>query len=263
MGNNQGQWAVVTGASSGIGRAFAEEFAKDNINIYLAARDKKALLSVAKSLEEKYSVKAQVFAGDLSKQRTVKDMLRDMKSNKIDPTYLINNAGFGDYGEFTETKLDKELNMIDLNISSLTHLSKELSRSMKVAGSGYIVNVASTAAFQPGPYMAVYYATKAYVLHFSEAVNAELEGTGVSVTVLCPGPTKTNFAKAADATKNQVFKGGLPGPEDVAKYGYQAMMKRKPVVIHGFRNKVGAYFARVMPRKFVVNTVKRIQARSR
>ena len=263
MSSQAVQWAVVTGASTGIGRAFAEEFAKDNINIYLAARDKKVLLSVAKSLEEKYDLKTQVFAGDLSKQKTVEDMVRDIKSKEISPTYLINNAGFGGYGEFTETKLDKELNMIDLNISSLTYLTKELSRSMKTAGNGYIVNVASTAAFQPGPYMAVYYATKAYVLHFSEAVNAELEGAGVSVTALCPGPTKTNFAKAADATKNQLFKGGLPGPEDVAKYGYQAMMKRKPVAIHGFRNRVGAYFVRVMPRKFVVNTVKRIQTRSR
>jgi short-subunit dehydrogenase len=169
-------------------------------------------------------------------------------------THLINNAGFGDTGLFENTDWHKNQQMMDLNIDALTHLCHHFVPKMKKAGFGRILNVASTAAFQPGPTMAVYFATKSYVLHFSEAINCELKGTGVSVTALCPGATHTQFAKTAGFDDNGIFDASkkLPSAKEVAEYGYNALNQQKSVAIHGMKNYLLANTSRLFPRDMVV-----------
>ena len=250
-------WALVTGASSGIGKEFAHLFAEHGINTILAARNVNALESLSEELTRKYKTKNLVFAGDLSQQNIVIDLVSFVAKHKITPDYLINNAGFGDFGYFVDTSWNKEEHMIDLNIKTLTYLTKIYGIQMKERGRGKIVNVASGAAFQPGPLMAIYFATKAYVLHFSEAISAELEGTGVSVTALCPGPTESNFWKAAGKSSGiSAMPGKMPSSRVVAEFGYAAMERGDRVAIQGFRNRAGAFLVRFLPRNFVSNLIK-------
>ena len=250
-------WALVTGASSGIGKEFAHIFAQHGVNTILSSRNINALHSLAHDLTLKYKTKNLVFAGDLSQQNIVIDLVAFVAKHKITPDYLINNAGFGDFGYFVSTSWNKEEHMIDLNIKTLTYLTKIYATKMKERGSGKIVNVASGAAFQPGPLMAIYFATKAYVLHFSEAVAAELEGTGVTLTALCPGPTESNFWKAAGKSSGiSVMPGRMPSSRVVAEFGYAAMNRGDRVAIQGFRNKLAAFMVRFVPRNFVSNLIK-------
>ena len=173
--------------------------------------------------------------------------------------YLINNAGFGDYGLFYESDWDKQERMINLNMLALTQLTHLFLPDMLKRKSGKIMNVASTAAFQPGPLMSVYYASKAYVLFFSEAIANELEGTGVTVTALCPGPTKSGFQKAANVEHSKMLNAkSIPTSKKVAEYGYKAMMKGKHVAVHGFMNKELTFFSRRAPKKFILKTVRRM-----
>ncbi len=259
MSKNTEQWAIITGASGGIGRAFAEIFAKQGVNLYITARDKKALDSCAKDWTATYKIKVEVFAGDLSDQSAVQALIQKVEACNTSVDYLVNNAGFGEYGEFTETDPVREQQMILLNIAALTSLTKHFGSVMKMQGHGRIVNVASIAAFLSGPYMAVYYATKAYVLHYSEAVHEELQGSGVGVTVLCPGPTQTGFATAAHAENASIFKGTLPTAEEVAQYGYASMMAGKHIAVHGLRNKVLISTIRFTPRRLLTRMVARTQ----
>jgi short-subunit dehydrogenase len=174
--------------------------------------------------------------------------------------FLVNNAGFGFPGAFAETDLERELAMIQVNLTALTHLTKLFLRPMVERGRGRIMNVASTAAFQPGPLMAVYYATKAYVLSFSEALAEELSGTEVTVTALCPGPTATGFAAAADMANRRLFKVRTPMTSvEVARQGYRAMMRGKRVVITGTANKLLAQSVRISPRRLVTKIAKSLQ----
>jgi short-subunit dehydrogenase len=173
---------------------------------------------------------------------------------------LVNNAGFGLNGRFAETDLDRELAMIQVNIAALTHLTKLFLKPMVERGRGRILNVASTAAFQPGPLMAVYYASKAYVLSFSEAIAEELGGTGVTVTALCPGPTATGFAEAAEMTNSRLFKLKKPMTSmDVAKAGYRAMQRGKRIVVTGAMNKLLAQSVRISPRALVTKVTRTLQ----
>ncbi|MBP9670253.1 SDR family oxidoreductase [Candidatus Woesebacteria bacterium] len=254
-------WAIVTGASSGIGKEFAHIFAEHQVNLVIAARNENALISLADELTTKHKIKVLIYPTDLSIQSHVMDLVEFVGDNKITPEYLVNNAGFGDYGYFTETNWAKEEKMIDLNMKTLTYLTKIYAAEMKVRGSGKILNVASGAAFQPGPLMAIYFATKAYVLHFSEAIAEELSGTGVTVTALCPGPTESNFWHAA-GKKNAIsfVPGRIPSSRVVAEYGYEAMMRGKRVAIEGWRNRLLTFLVRFVPRNIVTKVIYRGQS---
>ncbi len=169
-----------------------------------------------------------------------------MQSKPID--YLVNNAGFGTHGPFAESDLQSQLAMLQVNVVALTHLTRLVLPGMLARGSGRILNVASTAAFLPGPYMAVYYASKAYVLWFSEALASETAGSGVTVTALCPGPTRTEFQKRAGIGEAPLFKGNLTSSVEVARIGYDAMMRGRSSVVAGLANKLSAFAIRFMPR---------------
>lgn len=247
--------ALITGASQGIGEALAYEFAVAGIPLILTARNEQNLRSVAARIAESYGIDVHVFACDLSEPDGVDQLTTWLKKSKLSVAYLVNNAGFGWKGEFRNSDDDHNRRMVQLNITSLISLTRALLPEL-VKNKGKVLNVASTAAFQPGPYMAVYYATKAFVLHFSEALNAELANTDVTVTALCPGPTKTGFAKAAGPATEKLFA-RLHGAEvePVAALGFNAMMLGKPVVIYGIKNRALAFLVRLLPRSIVTKIV--------
>lgn len=250
---------VVTGASSGIGTAFADLLAKRGHHLILVARNKQKLQQQAEQLANDYKVEIEAYQCDLSDRSEVSKLGEYLKTQPI--RTLINNAGHGLYGNYLETDGEVELNMIQVNIVALTQLTKAVLPQMVERKMGEVLNVASTAAFQPGPLMAVYYATKAYVLSFSEAIAKELEGTGVSVTALCPGATETGFKDAANAGQSKLFNRKLPSALDVAKEGLQAMSAGKRVYIHGIPNRIGAFAVRLIPRNWVLTLVKKAQSR--
>lgn len=252
--------ALITGASSGIGWELAHIHAKAGGDLVLVARSRETLNSLQKELETACSATVEVFVKDLSKQEVPREVYQEVKEKGIEIDYLINNAGFGSYGLFYETEWDKEANMIDLNIRALTALTKLFLPEMVKRGKGRILNVASTAAFLPGPLMAVYYATKNYVLAFSEALAEEVKGTGVTVTTLCPGPTRTGFQRASGIENSKLVKNKkIPDGREVAAFGYKKMIRGGRVVIPGFGNKLTDFFARLMPRKTVTALVKKFQ----
>jgi short-subunit dehydrogenase len=251
--------ALVTGASSGIGRAMSFLFAKDGIGLVITARNENALMDLQKEINSQYpAVPVTIISCDLSETGAAQVLYNNIQSMGISIDYLINNAGFGDTGWFVQTQWSKNEQMIQLNITTLTALCQLFVPGMKQRQFGRVLNVASTAAFQPGPTMAVYFATKSYVLHFSEAINSELKGTGVSVTALCPGPTETNFANAAGFKDGGLFdsKKKFPTAEEVAAFGYRALMQQQSVAIHGIMNYVMANSGRFFPRNWVVAITK-------
>jgi short-subunit dehydrogenase len=254
------QRALITGASSGIGLELAREFARHGIDPVLVARNEEPLRLLAKELTERHKVLATVFATDLSLASNVNTLVEWLDGENLQIDYLVNNAGFGECGEFTKTSWDKEHTMIELNITALTHLTKVFLPRMVSRGSGGILNVASVAAFQPGPMMAVYYATKAYVLSLTEALAEETAGTGVTLTCLCPGPTESNFARVANATSSRVFRKRLPSSQSVARFGYRALMRGQRIAIHGVGNFILAEAIRFAPRRLVTKIVKHLQS---
>jgi uncharacterized protein len=255
--------ALITGASGGIGQELAKEFAKDNMNLVLVARSERKLKELAAELQSKYKVTVNVVVKDLSNYHTAKEIFDWCLSQNITIDYLVNNAGFGDFGFFAESEWPKQEQMINLNITTLTYLTRLFLPGMIQQKFGRILNVASTASFQPGPTMSVYYATKAFVLHFSEAIANELEGTGVTVTALCPGATESGFQSAAAMEDSKLVKGKkLPTSAEVAAYGYKAMNKGKKVAIHGIMNYLMANSVRFTPRSMVLRIVRFMQNRS-
>jgi uncharacterized protein len=260
------QTALITGASGGIGLDLAREFAKDGYNLVLVARSKEKLALLAADFAKQYTISVTVIAKDLSKASAPDELYNELKTRGIQIDALVNNAGFATYGKFVEIGLEQELQEMQLNMVTLTHLSKLFGRDMVTHKNGKILNVASTAAFQPGPLMAVYYATKAYVLSFSEALANEFEGTGVTVTVLCPGPTESGFQeRAAMQDSKLIQKGGvakmMPSAE-VAAQGYEATKRGQTVIIPGFMNQMGTLLPRFLPRNMVTRTVRNMQERS-
>lgn len=253
--------ALVTGASSGIGRELSLILAGNNYDLILVARRPDMLESVRSEITSTTSSSVVIIPKDLSVYGAADDIFLQLKANGLAPDVLVNNAGFGLYGEFAETDWVKEKLMIDLNITALTHLTKLLLPGMVKRKSGKILNVASTAAFQPGPNMAVYFATKAYVLSFSEALAEELSDSGITVTALCPGPTASEFANVADMNDSRLFKGKIPSAKEVARYGYDAMMKGQRVAIHGTRNYILVNAVRFSPRRLVTRIVKYMQGK--
>src|SRR6185436_6905763 len=207
MAENPRDLALVTGASSGIGADLARELAQGGHDLVLVARGEDKLKALAAELEKAHSIRARVISADLAQPDAAVQLVKQLGGTPID--VLINNAGYALYGRFAETDAADELRMIQVNIVALTQLAKLLLPGMLARKKGRILNVASTAAFQPGPLMAVYYATKAYVLSFSEALANELQGTGVGVTALCPGPTRTGFQKRAEIERTHLVTGNL------------------------------------------------------
>lgn len=249
--------ALITGASVGIGYELAKLLARDSYDLILVSRDKDRLQSVAEELEESFQGRVAVLPKDLTIARAPDEIFEQLQQNSITLDVLVNNAGFGAQGAFHAGDTQQVLDMIQLMVTSLVHLTRLVLPGMIDRGSGKILNVASTAAFQPGPYMSIYYATKAFVLSFSEAVGTELRGTGVSVTTLCPGPTRTEFHARAGMKESRLASSGVVmDAQTVARLGYEAMMKNKLTVITGARNKLGAFLSkRVMPKSIVLRTV--------
>lgn len=256
--------ALVTGASSGIGLELARVIAKDGHDLVLVARSADKLNELSVSLANEYGAKVTVIAKDLSKPGVVQEICTQLQRENIHIDMLVNNAGFGSFGAFHETSWAVEKQMIDVNITALTELTRIFLPAMVNKSYGRVMNVASTAAFQPGPFMAVYFATKAYVLSFSEAIANELKGTGVTVTALCPGATESGFMKAAAMEDSKLFKGKkIPTSLDVAEYGYKAMMKGKTVAIHGTMNYILSNAARFAPRNMVTSIARMMVERAR
>lgn len=252
--------ALITGGSGGIGFELAKLHAKNGDNLILVARSKERLEIIKKDLEEEYGIKVDVITKDLSLSGSTEELYNEVKYMKVKVDYLINNAGFGLFGEFSETNWEKELSMINLNIIALTHLTKSFIRDMKLSGGGRIMNVASTAAFQPGPRMAIYYATKAFVLHFTEALAEELDGTNISITAFCPGATDTQFQKESKMEKTKLVSlMSLDDVVTVSKYGFDAMMEGKRIAIPGVIHKISSKSYRFLPRNIITKIVGMIQ----
>lgn len=255
--------ALITGASSGIGLELARLFARDHHDLVLVARSKAKLDALGRELSQQYGVRVHVVAEDLARPDAVDRVVARVEALGLSIDALVNNAGFGHFGSFAEGEWSKELDMIQVNMVTLTALTKRLLPGMVARKHGRVLNIASTAAFQPGPLMAVYYATKAYVLSFSEALSAELEGTGVTVTALCPGPTQSGFQAQAEMLDSKLVRGkSLPDAKSVAEAGYRALQSGKRVYIPGFSNWSAAQAVRFLPRRAVTALVIRAQARA-
>lgn len=247
--------ALITGASTGIGFEMCKIFAALGYDLVVVARTEKHLKNLHKHMSPLITVTD--IAMDLSNPKAAAQLFAKTKKAKIHVDVLVNNAGFGSSGEFVTLPLDRELQQIDLNMRTLTELCHLYGNEMVKKKSGKILNVASTAAFQPGPYMSVYYATKAYVLSLSEGLHEELKPKGVQVSVLCPGATVTEFANTAGMENSRLFSSKLMKPaqaEDVAIYGVRKFMKGKTIIIHGLKNKLLMQGNRFSPR-FVVRKI--------
>ena len=249
---------LITGASSGIGLELARCFAADGCRLVLVARKGQVLEALAMELRKAHKIQAQVITADLAHPESPTRLLAHLRSAGLKVDVLVNNAGFGAQGKFAELPLGRQLEMLQVNITTLTHLTGLLLPGMIERRRGGILNLASTAAFQPGPGMAVYYASKAYVLSFSEALAEELAGTGVTVTAVCPGPTATNFGAAANMkTLGLVHKVSMTA-EAVARQGHRAYRDGKVVLINGFRNALPAFLVRLFPRAAVRKIARRL-----
>jgi short-subunit dehydrogenase len=252
--------ALITGASSGIGLELAHVLADEKSDLILVARNKEKLLALAEELKRNNDINIKVIAKDLSKPEEVKALIDEVQNENIQ--YLINNAGFGYFGAYHECGWKTTQDMMELNMITLAHLTHSLLPKMIERGCGKIINVASVAGFLPGPNMAVYYATKAFVLHFSEAIAQELKGTGVTVTALCPGPTESQFMDVSGMAETKLVKGRkLPTSKQVAEYGYQAMMRGQHVAVHGWGNFILSVLPRLFPRRLTTWVVSLIQKR--
>ena len=251
--------ALITGASAGIGMELARVFARNGYDLLLVARRADALEAVAGRLEGEFNISAATFAADLADPGAPGRISDFCANEKLASDVLVNNAGLGYRGEFGETDVARQLNIVDVNIRALTHLTGLFLPQMMLRRSGKILNLASTAAFQPGPLMSVYYASKAFVLSFSQALSEELRNSGVTVTALCPGPTKTEFAGVAEMESSRLFAAAVVDAASVAEFGYQAMIAGKRVAIPGVMNKIVAQANRFAPRIVVTKFARLLQ----
>lgn len=268
-GRGEGRTALVTGASGGIGEELARLFAADGYGVALVARSRDRLDALAAELSAKHGVRAMALPADLADPAAPVAVRDALEAAGVEVDVVVNNAGFGLMGPFVHTGGEaandgaRELEMIRLNVSALTHLSKLFLPGMVARGRGGVLNVASTAAFQPGPNMAVYYATKAFVVSLGEALRIELEGTGVHVSTLCPGPTETGFADAAHMEGSRLFTGGVMGAAEVARIGYRGFHAGKGIVIAGAKNALLAHGTRLVPMGVAARIARKAQERVR
>ncbi len=253
-------WALVTGASGGIGAAIVRSLARRGWNGVLVARTRDRLEGLAQELERDHGVATHVVVSDLSRQEAPGEVSEEVARQGIEVDALVNNAGFGDFGPYLDRDDGREQDMIQVNVSALTRLTRHFAAQMATRGRGRILNVASTAAFQPGPLMTVYYATKAYVLAFSEALRHELADTGVTVTTLCPGPTRSGFQSQAEMEGSRLLR-LLPVSEapSVAEFGVKAMLAGRGVAVPGLLNRLGVVSLRFVPRAWWPALVRKAQ----
>ncbi len=251
--------ALITGASGGIGLELARIHAAAGDDLILVARSLEKLESIKKEFEGEHGIDVKIIPIDLAVKDAAREVFEKMEMDGLHADYLINNAGLGDFGFFHESSWEKQEMMVSLNITALIQLTWLVLPGMIRRGGGKILNVASTAAFQPGPTMSVYFASKAFVLSFSEAINNELKDKGVTVTALCPGSTDTGFHAVALGDPQLVRERRMDTAAGVALTGYSAMMKGKPVVVHGFKNSFLTNAVRFFPRSFIVKMARRIQ----
>lgn len=252
--------ALITGASGGLGYEFAKIFASEGYHLVLVARSEGKLYIMKEKLEKAYGINVYVCAQDLSKQNASMRVWEYVQEKKIAVDVLINDAGFGDFGKFANSDWEKQYDMLQVNITALTQLTHLFLKPMIERRQGKILNLASIAAFMPGPKMSVYYASKAYVLSFTEALSVELKGTGVSVTALCPGPTNTGFAKNAELGKSRLFKSfEKTTARSIAEYGYETLMTKQVVAVPSRKNKLTLLTVRLLPRSIVRRIVYLVQ----
>jgi uncharacterized protein len=251
--------ALITGASNGIGYELATIHAEHGDDLVVVARTKCKLEVLKTTLEKQFGIKVMTIEKDLSVPGAPEEVFKEVNSQNITVDYLVNNAGFGDVALFAESDWIRQARMINLNVMALTHLSRLFLPDMISRKSGKILNVASTASFQPGPTMAVYFATKSFVLSFSEAINNEVRENGITVTALCPGSTESGFHAAALGNGRHIKERKLPSAREVAEFGYKSMMKGKAVAIPGIKNSIMATSVRFIPRAIVVKAARKIQ----
>jgi short-subunit dehydrogenase len=257
--------ALITGASSGIGLELAKLLARDGYDLVLVARRREKLEALGEDLRKQHGIRVRAIAADLADPAAPAAIVRELEAASVAVDVVVNNAGFGELGPFANIDLETERRMIEVNITALTVLTKLFLPGMLARRRGRILNVASTAGFAPGPLMAVYYATKAYVISLSEALAEELRGSGVSVTVLCPGPTTTEFQAVAHMESTRLFR--LPGvvmdAAAVARAGYAGLMRGKRMVVPGLLNQVLPLVIRFSPRAMVVRVARLFQEKVR
>lgn len=257
-----GKTVLITGASKGIGRELAIVFAKQGYELILVARSRELLEDLGKRLKKKYGTDVTVIEKDLAEKEAPEEIFQELKGREIE--VLVNNAGFGDYKEFAHSEWEKQYVMIQLNVTALMHMTRLFLPSMVERGHGKILNLASTASFVPGPNMSVYYATKAAVLSFSQAVSKEVKGSNVTVTALCPGPTSTNFENTAGLVNSRLFHSlKVTDARKVAVCGYRALMKGKPVAVEGMSNKLLIFGIKLAPRGVSLTMINQIQSKLR
>lgn len=253
---------LITGGAAGLGYEFAKLAAADGYDLILIDIDSEKLNEAKEAIEKSSNQNITIISRDLCKQNVAHEIYEEIKEKNIE--ILINNAGFGVFGEFSKTDWQREENMMNLHMITSTHLTKLVIKDMLRLNKGKILNVSSLAAFQPGPLMAIYYASKSFLLSFTEAIAREIRGSGVSISVLCPGPTKTNFQSTVseNTSKNKIAV-NMAGVETVASYGYKAFNKGKIVIIPGVMNKLLAFLPRLLPRNTAASIVFKIQRANR
>ncbi|NEM98805.1 SDR family oxidoreductase [Pontibacter sp. BT327] len=257
MEGNKQKTVLITGASNGFGMEFAKLFAKDGYNLVLVARSVERLRELGYSLQDEHQLQQVcIVQSDLSRREAPQEIYDQLKQQGVQVDVLVNNAGVGVHGFFHETELDRELDLIQLNITSLVHLTKLFLKDMVSRNEGKILNLASIVSFMPSPLMAVYAASKAFVLSFSEALQNEVKDKNITITALCPGASDTYFFKRADAENSRAANGPLSSPEDVAKDGYDALMKGETRVVSGVLNKVQAGISNVLPDSALASTMR-------
>ncbi|MFQ3320163.1 MAG: short-subunit dehydrogenase [Natronomonas sp.] len=248
--------ALVTGASAGIGRALTEEFAAHDHDVVLVARREEKLRVAADEVEAEYDVDTHIVTKDLASREAPHELYEETQERGIEVDVLVNNVGIGTQGAFVENDLDRELDQMQLNMVTPTQLTHLYGGDMAERGSGGVLNVASTGAWFPGPFMAVYYASKAYMKSFSEAISEELRSEGVSVTVLCPGPVETEFQSRASMTDTPLGSGQMQDVEMVAEEGYEGLQAGKPVVVTGWKYKLLTKLSNVLPNRLTTQSAK-------
>ncbi len=255
-------YALVTGASAGIGWHLAEIFARGGHDLVLVARRREKLQELAKTLSTEHGRRVHVCTADLAQPGAAQHIYDDLQQEGLHIDYLVNNAGLGSNGPFIDLDPQRELDMVQVNISALVHLTRLLLPAMVQNKAGRVMNIASTAGFQPGPYMATYYATKAFVISFSEALAHEVADSGVTVTAHCPGATATEFAAAAGNDATKLFQNGqVASAQDVAEDAYRAMMAGERVAVHGLLNRIGAFSVRLSPRSLITSITAALNAK--
>jgi short-subunit dehydrogenase len=261
MDGNAAKLAVITGASRGIGEAFAHLLASDGLRLVVVGRNEGELNRVAGVVTARHSASVLPIVLDLGQPGAGAALAEELARRGLKPDVVINNAGYGLLGRAAELPIETQTAMVDLNVRTVTDLSLRFLPRMIEKRAGGIINVASLASYFPGPHMAVYYATKAYVVSFSEALADELSGSGLRISCLAPGPTATAFAAEAGATESRLFQGETMSVDEVARIGYEGWKQGKPLVIAGARNRLGALAVRLLPRAYVRKLVRDLNTR--